>query len=158
MNKKIGRPRVLKRDAKAVLIGARFSPQEAREAENFILDSSQDKSKWLREAVKEKIERQKIRDFVESICRDSNHQNWPKEFEATLIADGLPTSTGIFSLGSKTEWPGHYRPNESYNLRIYPLHQAKLIVSGRTEELLVTSVQPCVACSPPSYHIWFKPA
>lgn len=48
MSGKIGRPKVPKREAKAVLIGARFSPPEARAVENAVQKSSLDKSKWIR--------------------------------------------------------------------------------------------------------------
>jgi len=48
MSKKIGRPKVLKRNAKAVLIGARFSPPEAKQVEKAADLSGQDKSKWIR--------------------------------------------------------------------------------------------------------------
>lgn len=48
MSRKIGRPKVPKREAKAVLIGARFSPPEARAVENAVQQSSLDKSKWIR--------------------------------------------------------------------------------------------------------------
>jgi hypothetical protein len=58
---KISRPRVPKSKAKAVLIGARLSPAEAREAERAIASSPhQDKSKWLRDAIKEKSMRRPI--------------------------------------------------------------------------------------------------
>jgi len=48
--KKIGRPRVPKSRAKAVLIGARFAPSEAKQIESAA-DSHQDKSKWIRDTL-----------------------------------------------------------------------------------------------------------
>ena len=48
MSKKMGRPKVPKRAAKAVLIGARFSPPEAKQVEKAANQSGQDKSKWIR--------------------------------------------------------------------------------------------------------------
>jgi hypothetical protein len=155
MSNKIGRPKVLKRDAKAVLIGTRLSPPAAKEAEQAIAASSQDKSKWLREAISEKVERQKRQEFIASICKDLQPGEGPKEIGATLTADGLPPSTGIFFFGSETDWPGHYRPTDSYNLSIYPLHRAKLKLSGRSGLLSVTSIQLCLTASPPAYHVWF---
>jgi hypothetical protein len=155
MSNKIGRPKVLKRDAKAVLIGARLSPQEAKEADSAITYSSQDKSKWLRDAIKEKIERQKTAEFISSLCENLKQDEWPDPFKATLSADGLPSSIGEFSLDSKRAGQGHFRPTDGNSLDKYPLHGANLKVSERSERLLVTHIQRCGTASPPAYHIWF---
>ena len=48
---KIGRPKVPKSRAKAVLIGARFAPNEARQIESAADRSKQDKSKWIRKIL-----------------------------------------------------------------------------------------------------------
>jgi hypothetical protein len=54
MIKKMGRPTTPEREAKSVLFGAKLSPPEAKEAERAIRASPLDKSKWLRDAIKQK--------------------------------------------------------------------------------------------------------
>jgi hypothetical protein len=51
MKKKIGRPSLLKRDAKGVLIGARFSPVESRAVHNAVGRAKKTKSAWIREVL-----------------------------------------------------------------------------------------------------------
>lgn len=54
MSKKIGRPTTPKSEAKSILFGALLSRPEAKEAEKAVASSGQDKSKWLRDAIKRK--------------------------------------------------------------------------------------------------------
>ena len=46
--KKMGRPKVAKSQFKGVYIGARFSPDEARQVEANVKKSKQKKSEWIR--------------------------------------------------------------------------------------------------------------
>ena len=48
MNGKIGRPKLAKSEAKGVLIGARFAPDEARRVERAAKTAKQNKSAWVR--------------------------------------------------------------------------------------------------------------
>jgi len=48
MSKKIGRPRLNKAEAKGVLIGARFAPDEAKRVERAARTAQQNKSQWVR--------------------------------------------------------------------------------------------------------------
>jgi len=48
MGKKIGRPRLPKAEAKGVLIGARFSPLEAKIVSDAVRRSKTVKSSWVR--------------------------------------------------------------------------------------------------------------
>jgi hypothetical protein len=48
MNKKMGRPRMPKDQAKGVLIGARFSPPEAQVIIDAVRRAGQVKSEWIR--------------------------------------------------------------------------------------------------------------
>jgi hypothetical protein len=48
---KIGRPKVPKSRAKAVLIGARFARDEAKQIESAVNRSNQDASKWIRKSL-----------------------------------------------------------------------------------------------------------
>ena len=153
---KIGRPKVPKIQAKAVLWGARLSPPEAKQAEGWVAASDQDKSKWLRNAIKEKGERQTTKEFIESLCEHLKQDEWPQELEANLSVDGLPPSTGIFSLDSRLAGQAHFRPTGKSSLDKYPLRGATLKVSGRSERLLVTNIQRCMTSSRPAYHIWFE--
>jgi hypothetical protein len=51
MSKKIGRPTTPENEAKTVLRGALFAPDEAKAVDRAIAASGQDKSKWLRETA-----------------------------------------------------------------------------------------------------------
>jgi hypothetical protein len=48
MSKKMGRPRLPKCEAKGVLIGARFSPPEARQVIEAVRRAGKVKSDWVR--------------------------------------------------------------------------------------------------------------
>jgi len=48
MKTKMGRPKLAKGEAKAVLIGARFTPGEARTVEDAARRSKKIKSDWVR--------------------------------------------------------------------------------------------------------------
>ena len=48
MGKKMGRPRLNQTEAKGVLIGARFSPPEARLVEDAVKKARKVKSDWVR--------------------------------------------------------------------------------------------------------------
>jgi hypothetical protein len=48
MSNKVGRPKLAKAEAKGVLIGARFSPPEARRVENDAKRAGKNKSEWVR--------------------------------------------------------------------------------------------------------------
>jgi hypothetical protein len=49
----MGRPKLPKNEARKILIGAKFSPPEARSVEQSARDSNLDKSKWIRERLLE---------------------------------------------------------------------------------------------------------
>ena len=51
MSKKAGRPRLKKAEFKGVLIGARFSPDEAKLVNEAAKRSKQGKSQWLRNVL-----------------------------------------------------------------------------------------------------------
>lgn len=51
MSKKMGRPRLAKGQFKGVLIGARFSPQEAKEVHTAVKRTKQVKSDWIRNTL-----------------------------------------------------------------------------------------------------------
>lgn len=51
MKPKMGRPKLAKGEAKGVLIGARFSPDEAQQVVVAAKRANQDKSKWVRETL-----------------------------------------------------------------------------------------------------------
>jgi len=48
MKKKMGRPTLPKGEAKGVLIGARFSPDESKRVNDAVKRSKQGKSEWIR--------------------------------------------------------------------------------------------------------------
>jgi hypothetical protein len=48
MKPKMGRPTLPKGEAKGVLIGARFSPDEARQVDDAVKRAKQGKSSWVR--------------------------------------------------------------------------------------------------------------
>jgi len=48
MSTKIGRPKIPKSEAKGVLIGARFAPDEARRVEQAVKRAKAVKSEWIR--------------------------------------------------------------------------------------------------------------
>ena len=48
MKTKMGRPRLAKGQAKGVLIGARFAPDEAKRVEKAAETANQNKSEWVR--------------------------------------------------------------------------------------------------------------
>jgi len=156
MGKKVGRPPVPKRKSKTVLRGAMFAPEDVKSIDRVISESGQDKSKWFRAAVREKVERHKTKQFIQSLCQDLKQDEWPDPFEATLTADGLPPSIGQLSLDSKLGGQGHFRPIGASSLDKYPSRGATLKVSGRTERLLVTNMHRCPTSSRPAYHIWFE--
>ena len=49
--KKLGRPKLAKGEAKGVLIGARFSPDEAKTVHGAVKRSKQGKSEWIRNTL-----------------------------------------------------------------------------------------------------------
>jgi hypothetical protein len=51
MNKKIGRPKVPKKQARTVLLGTMIAPEEKKDINQAIAASGQDKSKWLRQTI-----------------------------------------------------------------------------------------------------------
>jgi hypothetical protein len=51
MNKKMGRPRLEKGKAKGVLIGARFSPDEAKRVNATAEKYEHGKSEWIRRTL-----------------------------------------------------------------------------------------------------------
>jgi hypothetical protein len=48
MKTKVGRPKMAKGEAKGVLIGARFAPDEARRVEQAVKRAKAVKSDWIR--------------------------------------------------------------------------------------------------------------
>jgi hypothetical protein len=133
-----------------------FAPEEVKSIDRAISESGQDKSKWIRQAVSEKVERQKTKAFIESLCQHLEPDEWPDDLGATVTADDLPPSTGQFLLGSKLAGQGHFRPTDGSTLDKFPSRGAILKVSGRNERLLVTNIQRCLTCSRRSYHLWFE--
>lgn len=51
MSRKVGRPKLTKAEAKGVLIGARFSPPEAKRVEDAVKRAQKVKSEWVRECL-----------------------------------------------------------------------------------------------------------
>ncbi len=51
MKPKMGRPKLPKGETKGVLIGARFSPDEAKQVELAVEKLQQNKSKWVRNTL-----------------------------------------------------------------------------------------------------------
>jgi hypothetical protein len=51
MSAKLGRPRLSKAKAKGVLIGARFSPEEARRVNSAANQFEKGKSEWIRKTL-----------------------------------------------------------------------------------------------------------
>ena len=50
-NKKMGRPRVKKAKFQAILIGARFAPDESKTVNDAVKRAVQGKSAWIRKAL-----------------------------------------------------------------------------------------------------------
>lgn len=51
MKRKMGRPKVPKAQAKAMLFAARFAPDEAKTISKAISDSGQSKTEWIRASL-----------------------------------------------------------------------------------------------------------
>jgi hypothetical protein len=51
MKPKMGRPKLAKGEAKDVLIGARFSPEESKQVHDAVKEAGQNKSDWVRNAL-----------------------------------------------------------------------------------------------------------
>lgn len=51
MKPKMGRPKLAKGEAKGVLIGARFTPDESKRVHAAIKQSGKNKSDWIRAAL-----------------------------------------------------------------------------------------------------------
>lgn len=51
MTKKMGRPKLPKGEAKGVLIGARFSPEESKQVHDAVREAGQNKSDWVRNTL-----------------------------------------------------------------------------------------------------------
>jgi len=49
--KKLGRPKLAKGEAKGVLIGARFAPDEAKRVQAAVKQSGLGKSEWIRNTL-----------------------------------------------------------------------------------------------------------
>jgi hypothetical protein len=49
--KKLGRPKLAKGEARGVLIGARFAPDESKEVHDAVKRSGRVKSDWIRNAL-----------------------------------------------------------------------------------------------------------
>jgi hypothetical protein len=57
---KMGRPKLPKNAARKILLGAKFSPPEARSVEQSARESRLDKSKWIRERLLEHVRLQEL--------------------------------------------------------------------------------------------------
>lgn len=55
--RKVGRPRLAKKEALGEVFGARLRPDEAREVKNAIRQSGESKPDWLRDALLTKARR-----------------------------------------------------------------------------------------------------
>ncbi|HZM05054.1 MAG TPA: hypothetical protein VFC44_18795 [Candidatus Saccharimonadales bacterium] len=87
MTNKVGRPTVPKSKAKTVLLGARFSPSEAKKVELDAANVEQDKSKWIRG---------RLLDLMNEVSPADLHRLW---FRARILTkDGQELSKGAIKL------------------------------------------------------------
>ena len=49
--KKLGRPKLAKGEARGVLVGARFAPEEAKRVQAAVKESGLGKSEWIRNTL-----------------------------------------------------------------------------------------------------------
>jgi hypothetical protein len=87
MSNKVGRPSVPASKAKSVLLGARFSPSEAKKVESDAAKSDLDTSKWIRG---------KLLDLLEQVSPDDLHKLWFRS--RILTQDGQELSKGVIKL------------------------------------------------------------
>jgi hypothetical protein len=95
--------------------------------------------------------------FVDALMLDLDEQEKkPTSIVATLIVDGQPFSTGIFSLESVQCWQGTFLPTDGSNLDKCPSNGAFLKLSGRNEQLKVLNLRPCKSPYSTHYHFEFE--
>jgi hypothetical protein len=100
-----------------------------------------------------KPEQLKIKQFTDKVYGYLKQDKWPLKANATLTADDLIPSIGVFELSGPTDWPAHFSPTDASNPSLYPSHQAVLKVSGIPELLKVSRVQ-LEATGTGRYQIW----
>ncbi len=83
---KMGRPKLPKNAARKILLGAKFSPPEARSVEQSARKSRLDKSKWIRERLLEHVR-------LQELGRTGGAIEYLPE-AAALNADGRVLATG----------------------------------------------------------------
>src|ERR1022692_4560612 len=131
MKNKMGRPPLPQGTAKQLLVATKLSGENSKIIAQDIKESGKSKSEWLRDAAMEKARNKtlpKTKEFIDSLLEDPMDAE-SRDLVATLTADGLPPSIGLFSLGSEISGQGHFRPTDSSTLSNYPLHGAILKVS-----------------------------
>ena len=125
----MGRPRLPKNEARKILIGAKFSPPEARSVEQSARESNLDKSKWIRERLLEHATAHpsgnpggSIQYLEEVTALDKNNQ---------VVATGaailyLASSTGEFFPEKRGQAAENKTPQLSTSLRTSTGHLYKL--------------------------------
>jgi hypothetical protein len=125
----MGRPKLPKNEARKILIGAKFSPPEARSVEQSARESNLDKSKWIRERLLEHAKAHpsgnpggSIQYLEEVTALDKNNR---------LVATGaailyLASSTGEFFPEQRGPAAENKPPQSSTRLRTSTGHLYKL--------------------------------
>jgi hypothetical protein len=125
----MGRPKLPKNEARKILIGAKFSPPEARSVEQSARESNLDKSKWIRERLLEHAKSHasgnpggSIQYLEEVTTLDKNNQ---------VVATGtailyLASGTGEFFPEKRGQAADNKPPQSSTSLRTSTGHLYRL--------------------------------
>lgn len=149
MGKKIGRPKVAKKDAKIVLVGAMLSPGEARSVESSARDANLDKSKWIRKQL-----------LTPSPQVHNPANSNPIATEATLLdSDNQPLSTGSAVFFPK-HGTGEFYPQTNFQkiADILPASSLSLKTTAGEVCRLTEADRICQAGNkPPHFHFDYAP-
>jgi hypothetical protein len=96
MSAKMGRPKLPKEEIKGILIGARFSPQEAKDVEGALRQSFQSKSKLVREAVMKAAHSPPV--WLKTKWQRDDLQNKRAEFFLPIAGGGQIHGFGKFAI------------------------------------------------------------
>lgn len=143
MNKKMGRPKLAKDQAKEVLIGARFSPPEARAIAQAANRIDQGKSEWIRRTLLWATQRQNVWSQKWQ-ARDLDRQT--VEFKMWETPSSYVRGTGQFLAIQRGDGSMDVRILTRDRLETDPLAQNDIPVSQRGMDLLKKS-SPGSACA-----------
>jgi hypothetical protein len=137
MSAKMGRPRLPKSEAKGVLVGARFSPPEAKAISKAANKAEEGKSEWIRRTLLWAAQRENVRSDKWS-AKDLDGQT--VEFKMMELPNAFVQGTGKFLALQRGDGSMDLRIITRNRLKTDPLAFNDVPISQRGIELLKRSL------------------